>query len=355
MSIELMDPIDLYPIGDGAQVPLEEVGYTANAWSTIDIISGGKFGGNAIRMDNPLVKLKYGITAPTSHLWILGAYIQWYGGFGGAQYNVMEIGKPVGELPESINCGIRRGNDGSIEIYNANGSKVASSAASLISGNIYYYIEFKVFCDNTVGYAAVRINGVPAVSVSSIDTYPNAGYANEARWKAQASEKNYFDDLLIITGDGSVDETRDWIGNDSRMRVLKGNADTVQSEWDRSAGSVNYSLLNENIPGGHDGDSSYIETDTIDAETRIGCEDMPSDSRPLAVSSVSAAKETEANGTILQHTLKSGSSTYADDVSLTTGYKVNHRIRELDPDGDVPWTVAKVNALGLGAKLVAEP
>lgn len=356
MSIRLMDSTQLYGAVEGASVPLGEAGYTSNGFSSIDIVAGaGKFGGNTFRCSNALVKLKYYWSGggPTSKIWIMGAYVLWEG-WAGAQYNFMEIGRPAGELSESVNCGIRRGNDGSIEIYDSTDTKVASSAASVIATpfTTYYYIEFKAYEDDSAGYATVKVNGTQVVTVSSIDTRANAGYANEVRWKAQAGGVYMnFDQLVVFDGDGEAWEVRDFIGP-KRLWVLGGTADTAQEDWDRSAGSDSYALINDTAPGGHNGDTDYLQEDTNLGQTRVAVANLPGIINPVALNTVITAKDISGLPAI-NHVLKSGTVHFSNlDYNLNGGsWKANRRVWPRDPaSGGIPWTDSAVNALEKGVR-----
>jgi len=83
---------------------------------------------------------------------------------------------------------------------------VGTSAAGLVVANTWYYLEFKSFMSDTVGYCLVRLNGVEVINVSGVDTSPTTEILyNELKiGSGTTSVVQQYDDLYLSTGAGAT-------------------------------------------------------------------------------------------------------------------------------------------------------
>lgn len=345
MAVYFFDGMNVYAIGQDDS-DLIEAGYLVSG-TNIKMTADGRYGGNAVRMNNSAGWLRKNLDV-SADLWVIQGWLK------------------CSTLPSSpahfiqfqdsaarVLVALRITGDGRLKLYDADGY-VGQTAAGKITNEQYHYFEFKVAINDCSGSAAVRIDGTLIFNQGSIDTsYGSNPDRIILSGTGPDTNQAYWDDLILINDLGGSGVAKDWIGR-KRVLELKGIADTSQEDWSRSAGSDSYSLLNENIPGDHDGDLTYINDDTPGQETRIELEKLGVGPAIFAVNTLSAARETEADGTALRHTLKSGASTYeSGDIDLETTYQTDRTVWELDPNGDIDWTVAAVNAVREGVKLVS--
>jgi hypothetical protein len=107
---------------------------------------------------------------------------------------------------------------------------------------------------------------------------------------------------------------------------------------------------------GNDGDTTYVQSDTVDHKDLYGFEDLPAGYTPKAISLVTVARKDDAGARGLTPIIKHDSAEYDQaEATLATAYPATAgaavvRILDEAPDA-TEWTAAKVNALQAGFKI----
>jgi hypothetical protein len=97
--------------------------------------------------------------------------------------------------------------NGAGELQARRSTTVLGTSSGLgLTHDVWYWLEFKVYCDNSTGTYEVRIGGVNAVSGSSVDTqYDNsANYYDRVGLHPANFNRPYFDDFYVCDGSGTV-------------------------------------------------------------------------------------------------------------------------------------------------------
>jgi hypothetical protein len=275
-------------------------------------------------------------------------------------------GIEIGDADNDILCFLVFAADGSLQLWTGPniviGNLEATSAAGLLSDNIWSYIEFKWRIHDTLGTLEVQHNGVSVASASGLDTIPadNGLYTPRPPWRQTnlitAGAAGRFDDLYILNGAGGVND--DFLG-DVHVEALLAELDSVAGggtykQWTASSGTDMGAMVDEEPP---DDDTTTLSESTTTERVTVTHPDITLASGTVygLQAVVNAKKDNTSLGTrTIANVIVSGATT--DDgatQSLTTDYKFFMEIHDVDPNTAVAWTVAGVNAVESGIQLVA--
>ena len=160
---------------------------------------------------------------------------------------------------------------------------------------------------------------------------------------------NYFDDLYLCDGLGSVNNT--FLG-DIRVQALLPTSDGAATDWTPSAGSDHYALVNE-VPS--DGDASYVASATPGDIDEYGV-------TPIAVASgtvfgvqvgLYARKDDAGSRNIAPVVRESGTDHVGSDIALGASYAYYFQVYDEDPATSAAWTIAGINGDQFGVKVTA--
>ena len=245
--------------------------------------------------------------------------------------------------------------NGTLYLYDSNNSLVAQSSVwPSILDNTWHYLEVWATIDNS-GHALVKVDGVTVLD-EDLDTQNGTTNVDAVQIysASDVSDKGTcWDDIVLMDAAGT--RLNALIG-DSRIDTLVPDADTAQEDFTCSSGSDSFALLDDTIPGDHDGDTSFIYSTTAGHKTRCELEAVSIAALAVhAIALVSVMKMTTGGHTVVAHGTIRSNGTDEDGTSrtLTVSYVPYRDIWELDPDGDVAWTEASVSALEVGVGLVS--
>lgn len=236
-------------------------------------------------------------------------------------------------------------------VRHGNGSTLIT-AANFFLLNAFTYIEADITIDDTAGAVSLYKNGAQIAAVGPIDTR-NGGnpWINRITFHAPYISSvidNIYDDWYLI--DPSSGSTTAPL-YDARIECLMPVADTAQKDWTPNGGTNNYSRVAE---ANADGDSTYVTDSTpghVDLYDLAALGGAPS--HIAAVKLFTLARKDDAGLRQIRNTVKSGPVVAAGHTSsLGTSYAYTTDLLELNPDGNVPWTVAAINALQSGVEMV---
>ena len=240
--------------------------------------------------------------------------------------------------------------DGSISVRRGTSTTLATSAAGVIVVDTWYYIEFKVVINDTVGTYEVKVDAVSKVSGTGADTQ-NGGTST---WtKARIGSGANIDDLYICDGSGSLNNT--FLGN-CQVEVIRPQTDAVaagtNSDFTPSSGSDNGAMVDETT---QDGDTTYNAGTAAAQKDTYNYPALALTGTILGIKIAPVERKTDAGVRTTCTVVRSNGADYdhADAISPSTSYRMDSQIWETDPDTTLSWTSAGVNAAEFGLKVVS--
>lgn len=227
------------------------------------------------------------------------------------------------------------------------GSALGTSTSTL-SAAVLYHVEMKILFHASAGEVEVRVNGVPYLTLTGIDTMPSAtthlllGATGRTASAQDNSNYIYYDNLFIW--DTSGPRINDFLG-ERTIQTLFPDADTGVADWALSSGSDGYALI-DNLPA--NGGTDYIEASAPGDESVFGMANLTATNiAPTAVQVNLNASKTSAGAVSVQFGPRTNG---VDDLSpgsnLTQSqFLYFHHITEVNPDTGLAWTPAELNAL----------
>ena len=250
--------------------------------------------------------------------------------------------------------------DGALEVRRgtASGTVLATSSAGVYDAadaTTPRHFELKYGIDNTNGYIEVRLKKDGDASHTVVipmttgldtqnDTSANVGFV---QWyNSWASTGGFFrvGDFYLLADTG-VNHFSDYLGAAYCLERRPNSDSSVQ--FTRSSGASNWSLVDEGVADGAD----YVHSATPGHRDKYGHSGGISDNvRVLAAMvEVTAYKESADDGAITP-LIESGSTVaLGNELSLAPTTWTYYRSKFVkNPDGDVDWTPAAINAVKFG-------
>lgn len=227
------------------------------------------------------------------------------------------------------------------------------TGAAVLSASVWYFVELKTTIHDSSGVVELRLNGVPQVTLSGIDTRNGANaWANEIGlvWNGAFGSVFFVDDLYVCDANGSVNNT--FVG-DCQVEAHLPNGNGNSSQFDGSDGNQidNYLLVDETAP---DGDTTYVESgDVGDKDTYAFTNVSGTAAGTVAgLQMLARARKTNTGNRKLDLVARH-SATEEDSASehaLSTSYEYLREIRETKPGGGA-WTLSDIDGAEFGVKV----
>lgn len=229
-----------------------------------------------------------------------------------------------------------------IEIYRG-ATLLGTSAVAVSPTGVWFFLEAKVFIDDSAGYVTVKINGADFYSLSGIDTR-NAGNAScdtIELGRDGYQQLTYVDDLYV--------ENNDFLG-DIKIETLYPNGAGTTTSWDPSAGA-NYTCVDEHPDNA---DTDYVSTSVVDEIDTYAFTNLVTTAGAIKAiqTNLMARKDDAGYRGIAPVTRPSTVDRVGTTVALGTGYTYSRQIMETNPDNSQPWTIPDVNNAEFGVKLI---
>jgi hypothetical protein len=277
----------------------------------------------------------------------------WIGG-GGDMGNLFAF---LSDDGATVHISVQRASGNQIVVTRGamNGTVLGSYVVNPISYTDFYYFECKCVLSDTVGSVEVRMNGNVIINLTGIDT-KNGGtktvFDSVGIGPSQTLNNvhDVVDDFYICNGAGSTNNN--FLG-DVAVETLYPSGDGSSSQFLGSDGNSvsNYLLVDEpNVPILTD----YVEDAVSGHRDLYAIGNLVRSSGPVYGVQVTDHVRNSDSGAISAKTaLKSGAVVAnGPDFPVTTTWKTTWKMHELDPDGAIPWTIAKVNAVEAGVEVV---
>lgn len=214
----------------------------------------------------------------------------------------------------------------------------------------WYYIEMKVFFDNTTGTYEVKVDGQVVMSGTNADTLSGGGPAicRTVFFGLDTFDDYEWADMYVLDTTGS--SLNDYLG-DIHIETVSPDGDGNRTDWTPDSGLTNYTQVDEANP---DRDSSYIESSTAgdDDLYTFAALTIPADT-VLGVMVTAVGTNNDAGRRILNGRARSSTfeGTGNDMTFHDDRYRWNASFIEQDPNGPAAWTETSVNAAEFGVTL----
>ncbi len=228
------------------------------------------------------------------------------------------------------------------------GSTVLETTNFQINTNNWYWIEFKVKCNDSTGTYELRIGETVIASDTGVDTKAGSNnYHDIVKLIGGASNDiGRFDDFYVCDGAGAVNN--DFLGNVKVTTLFPDGAGTT-TDFTPSAGA-NFENVDEQLI---DEDSTYNESSTSTHKDTYTYDNVGAltDIKGLQINTL--CRETDVTSFSLKTPIRSNGTDYDDSAQVigTTDYVFKRRLAELDPNTSAAWLAAAINAAEFGIKV----
>lgn len=347
MALQYMDGFDLYADKDDAC----KGGWRADAASQTFSTTEGRFGGGCLKNANA--------TLGWAHPWVIPQGSVGYACFAYYVENLAAVTGFVSICQARTRLGnilgsLRHDSTGVCRYYNNAGAQVGSDSGVVISDASWHWVELKFTpgTDATSGTIEARVNGnVVITEQTGIDTFQSTSAAGvDHIFLIGAEEGARFDDILLMDATGT--EMNGYLG-DTRITTLTPNSDGSTTNWTASAGA-DYQCVDD-TPSGANDDTDYVAASAA-AVTQLQMSNFGDN--PTTVNCVQVrtrSKKTNAGDRTYRANIISNGNTEAG-TTMGFGHSYSWRrngIFPLNPDGDVTWSKAAVDALQVELELIA--
>ena len=297
----------------------------------------------------------FGIPIPNTQTIFVGAAFNWSvmtGGRSGIVFEFLDITSK--QLRVALN-----GDTGQLYVNDNGNNNILGVSVQNIKKDNWYYIEVKATAKNALGAGdvEVRVNGETWITVSSGDTAISNEYINFVRIGGFFSGTGtYFtalvDDFYFTDTIGSAPQNT-FLG-DLRVDTLRPDGNGTTSDFVGSdANSVDNYLLVDETPS-HDGDTTYVESATVNEIDLYTIESMPS--TPLTILGVQScviAKKDDAGVRTGNQIVRTGATNYEGDEFFPSNasYSRFESRWEVNPNTAIAWIESDITSLEIGIKV----
>jgi hypothetical protein len=238
-------------------------------------------------------------------------------------------------------------NLGGIRVAQAQPGTLATALA--VSGdkllpNSWHYIEIELVLSDTVGRIKVYLDGKAQYELTNIDTKGSVdGDIGRLMYFADGFISYQLDDIYVLYGEATA-------RGESRIQLLKPSSDAAV-QFTPNGGANNFSRVNE-VPV--DGDTTYNGSNTVNQQDLFGFEDITVNPEQIhGIEIITAARKEDAGTRTIQNRIKSAAVEAAGpNTNLITDYRWVRSVHALNPDGNIAWSKAAINAMQVGYKLI---
>jgi len=226
---------------------------------------------------------------------------------------------------------------------------VLATGTTILSANTWYYIEVKFTIHNTAGVVELRLNGAGEIaSTGSLDTQVTANaYWNHFAFPIFTSSGVY-DDVYVI--DPTTGANTTFLGPVRAVALYPAAAGNY-AQW-TSNGGTNMGTVSETY---EDGDNTFNQSATANQLDSFVMDDLPASAgsvfalKPIVV----ARQDAGAARTVAPLFRIAGADYAGTGKPLSTSYQAVTQIYDQSPASSSAWTIAEVNGLEAGYKLVS--
>lgn len=316
------------------------------SWSNLGnsvIVSGGRFSSNCLRITQSGEAQR---AIPAASTYVIGF-----------AYQTTALPPTEGLIMQLLDTGT-----GHVGLYLTSAGKlrvkrgttqIGSDGTTLLSASTWYYLEFKVFLDDSTGTLTTRINGQNEHVLTSQDTKNTANaFATHLSFYTtsfNSGNQTFRDDFYLLDGSGSA-PMNDFLG-DVRVEMKLPNANGNSSGFVGSDGNStdNYLLVDETAPND---DTDYVVASANGTKDTYGYPDLDETSGTVFGVQIVPDFRKADPGVGKLATVARLSATEEDSANKTAtdSYLMQPDFRPTKPGGGA-WTIADVNAAEFGVKV----
>lgn len=245
---------------------------------------------------------------------------------------------------------LRSGSGGSNLYLDRGSTNIGSSTGLSLSQNIWYYIEIKVFLNNSTGTYDVWVDGINEITGTSTDTLAGStAKINRVLFCGTNTPHNEFDDFYLLDDSGS--DNTDRLG-DCTVETIKPDADGTTNNFTIAGGGTNnYESVDDMAPP--DDDTTYNHSSTASHKDLYGFAALTGNIDTVFGLEVSLLARKEDTGYRAIRTIARSNVTETEsgDKGLGIEYQYKRYLYENDPNGGGDWTESSINSAQFGIKL----
>lgn len=228
---------------------------------------------------------------------------------------------------------------------------VIGSSSDHLTENAWQYIEIKAVFSDTVGSIDLQLDGVNVLSVSGVDTRSSDAWGpncTQILFASPFARTASFGDIYVA--DLAAGQYTDFLG-DTRLGILIPVSDSLV-EMTPSSGGVNALMVDEIGP---DEDATFNFTDQASAKDEFVHQAGIDPAAVIKAIQVTArGRKTDVATRLVEPLVRSGGVLgTGSPQSLATIYRSRQQVFELDPNGNIVWTPAAVNAALIGYRVTS--
>ncbi len=242
--------------------------------------------------------------------------------------------------------------DGSITAFRGGVSSLGSSSAGALASGSFQFVEVQFTIDDAAGVVLVKVDGSTVLNLTTQDTrnVGDEGLISYIEWRNPGTITNDKDDLYILDGSGSVNNT--FLGDVAVLaRTANGNGASSQLTGSDADSVDNYLLVDETAPSMSD----YVGTSTVDTKDTYGMQNIGGEGTPIAVQvALYGAKADTGQSRLVQARARSvGSEVGNGGGYLGRSSLYQFGVYDVDPNGNIAWTRPAFDGIEVGGRLVS--
>lgn len=232
---------------------------------------------------------------------------------------------------------------GEIRMQNAKTGEIGLASGRRVLNNTWHYLELLIHHQEQ-GRMNLFIDGMEQFDLAGNYLPAPTNQIGRLRlWTTNGSSVFLVDDMYCLDG-------ADEVLGECRIQMLEPSMDS-QVEWTGNPGGGNFANVDDpNV----DSDTTYNYSNTVGAKDYFKSTQIEVNPSVIhAIGTVLAARKEDSGTRTIRSKVRSGGvEGNGHNENLTTDYIWSRDIYTLDPQGNVPWTKARVNNLDIGYELV---
>lgn len=316
-----------------------------NSAGVVIAAGAGRFGGNAMQINDTGLGGFLQKTLDAQNLWVVG-------------FAVRPSGFPSTNTPilkfydgQSVQLDLRVNFDGTLSLTR-NGAPLAggTSVFSLQVGG-WYFIEVKVKFSNAIaaGDCQVMVNNSLVIDVTAgQDCQETANSTANSIWLSGTAPTCAFDDPYICDGVGPL--CNNFLG-DSRIFTIMPNGVGDVTQFAVTGATFNWQAVNSVPPAG---DTKYVSSSTPGQRDLYNLADPVLTGSIWGIQTNLYARKDDSGARTMAAVVKTIGVEY-DGLAFypSTGYLFHTEVRQVNPNTAVPWLPAEIIALQAGPKIIS--
>jgi hypothetical protein len=250
----------------------------------------------------------------------------------------------------TAHCGLDMTSAGNLEFMRSSTIVEVTTNTPIQTGQ-WYYIEFQVLIDDTVGTYEVKVDGVTELSGTGVDTKAGAedNVVGFSLIGATFSDTQY-DDFYLLDSTGLTNN--DFLG-DSQVETLFPDADGFTNDFTPLSGLTNYEMVDDGYTP--DIGTTYVSSSTVNHIDLYTFTDLELALNDIyAVEAVGMCWMAEVGPRTLRMMTRVSSTNYEGDiVGCPIEYNCINHLWETNPNTAAAWTESDINAAEFGITIEA--